>query len=71
MPLRVALTLRRAALQHKTRFRGSERVGWMFTFAGAAYNLLRMCNLQAAIARGELCSKGKERPRRTQQKPSD
>ena len=26
------------ALQRKTRFRGLERVGWMFTFAAAAYN---------------------------------
>jgi IS5 family transposase len=38
------------ALQRKTRFRGLERVGWMFTFAAAAYNLVRMRNLQAAIA---------------------
>ena len=35
-------------LQRKTRFRGPERVGWMFTFAAAAYNLVRMRNLQAA-----------------------
>jgi len=27
------------ALQRKTRFRGLDRVGWMFTFAAAAYNL--------------------------------
>jgi IS5 family transposase len=38
------------ALQRKTRFRGSERVGWMFTLAAAAYNLVRMRNLQAATA---------------------
>jgi len=38
------------ALQRKTRFRGTERVGWMFTLAAAAYNLVRMRNLQAAIA---------------------
>jgi transposase len=38
------------ALQRKTRFRGPERVGWMFTFAAAAYNLVRMRNLQAANA---------------------
>ena len=38
------------ALQRKTRFRGTERVGWMFTFAAAAYNLVRMRNLQAATA---------------------
>jgi transposase len=29
----------------KTRFRGTERVGWMFTWALAAYNLVRMRNL--------------------------
>jgi Transposase DDE domain len=38
------------ALQRKTRFRGTDRVGWMFTFAAAAYNLVRMRNLQAASA---------------------
>jgi transposase len=38
------------ALQRKTRFRGADRVGWMFTFAAAAYNLVRMRNLQAATA---------------------
>ncbi len=32
----------------KTRHRGVERVGWMFTFALAAYNLVRMRNLAAA-----------------------
>ena len=32
----------------KTRHRGLERVGWMFTFALAAYNLVRMRNLVAA-----------------------
>jgi DDE family transposase len=34
----------------KTRHRGLERVGWMFTFALAAYNLIRMRNLVAAAA---------------------
>jgi IS5 family transposase len=29
----------------KTRHRGAERVGWVFTFAAAAYNLVRMGNL--------------------------
>jgi IS5 family transposase len=38
------------ALQRKTRFIGPERTGWMFTFAAAAYNLVRMRNLQAANA---------------------
>jgi transposase len=34
----------------KSRHRGLERVGWMFTFALAAYNLIRMRNLVAAAA---------------------
>jgi len=38
------------ALQRKTRFRGPDRVGWMFTFAAAAYNLVRMRNLLAHAA---------------------
>ena len=38
------------ALQRKTRFRGLERVGWMFTLAASAYNLVRMRNLQTAAA---------------------
>ena len=38
------------ALQRKTRFRGLARVGWMFTLAASAYNLVRMRNLQTAAA---------------------
>jgi len=34
----------------KTRHRGLARVGWMFTFALAAYNLVRMRNLVVAAA---------------------
>jgi IS5 family transposase len=34
----------------KTRHRGRDRVGWMFTFAAAAYNLVRMRNLLQATA---------------------
>jgi transposase len=37
--------MKTVALQRKTRFRGLERVGCMFTFAAAAYNLVRMRNL--------------------------
>jgi transposase len=33
--------------QHKTRFRGRDRVGWAFTFAAAAYNLVRLPKLMA------------------------
>jgi len=40
--------IKTVALQRKTRFRGLERVGWMFTLAASAYNLVRMRNLQAA-----------------------
>jgi hypothetical protein len=34
--------------QPKTRFGGVERVGWSFTFAAAAYNLVRLPKLLAA-----------------------
>jgi hypothetical protein len=36
--------------QDKTKFRGRERVGWAFTFAGAAYNLTRLPKLLEATA---------------------
>jgi transposase len=42
--------LKTVALQRKTRFIGLERTGWMFTLSAAAYNLVRMRNLQAATA---------------------
>ena len=31
----------------KTRHRGTQRVGWMFTFVAAAYNLVRLPRLLA------------------------
>jgi IS5 family transposase len=34
----------------KTRHKGTERVGWMFTLVSAAYNLVRMRNILAADA---------------------
>ena len=34
----------------KTKHRGRKRVGWMFTFAAAAYNLVRLRNLTPAAA---------------------
>jgi transposase len=37
--------LKTVGLMRKTRHRGVERVGWMFTFAAAAYNLVRIRNL--------------------------
>ena len=37
--------MKTVALLRKTRHRGVSLVGWMFTFAAAAYNLVRMRNL--------------------------
>ena len=42
--------LKTVALMRKTRHRGVRRVGWMFTFATAVYNLVRMRNLAEATA---------------------
>jgi len=39
--------LKTIALMRKVRHRGIEKVGWVFTFAAAAYNLVRMRNLTA------------------------
>ncbi len=39
--------LKTIALIRKVRHRGIEKVGWIFTFAAAAYNLVRMRNLLA------------------------
>ena len=36
--------------QRKTRFRGTRKMGWMFTLAAAAYNLLRLPKLLGAVA---------------------
>jgi hypothetical protein len=41
--------LKTVGLLRKTRYRGITRVGWMFTFAAAVYNLVRMRTL-AAVA---------------------
>ena len=40
--------LKTIGLMRKTRFKGKERGGWMFTFATAVYNLLRIKNLVGA-----------------------
>ena len=40
--------LKTIALMRKVRHRGLEKVGWIFTFAAAAYNLVRMKNLLAS-----------------------
>ena len=42
--------LKTVALLRKTRHRGVRRVGWMFTFAAAVYNLVRIRNLTWAEA---------------------
>ena len=42
--------LKTIGLMRKTRHRGSARVGWMFMFTLAAYNILRMRNLLASAA---------------------
>jgi transposase len=39
--------LKTIGLQRQTRFRGTARVAWMFVFATAAYNLVRMTKLLA------------------------
>jgi hypothetical protein len=33
----------------KVKLRGAEKVGWLFTFTGAAYNLCRLRNLQLQV----------------------
>ena len=42
--------IKTVAGQDKTKFRGRDRVGWAFTFAAAAYNLVRLPKLMAASA---------------------
>jgi len=41
--------IKTVGLMRKTRHRGLQRVGWMFTFTAAAYNLIRIRNLQAVV----------------------
>lgn len=40
--------LKTIALMRKVRHRGIFKVGWVFTFAAAAYNLVRVRNLEAS-----------------------
>ncbi|MGH8337770.1 MAG: IS5 family transposase [Gammaproteobacteria bacterium] len=42
--------MKTVALMRKVRHRGRERVGWMFTWAAAAYNLVRIRNLIGVTA---------------------
>ena len=44
--------LKTVALQRKTRFRDIDRVGWIFPFVAAAYNLVRMRNFTAEFLHG-------------------
>ena len=37
--------IKEIALQRRARHRGKERVGWQFTLAAAAYNLIRLPKL--------------------------
>lgn len=41
--------IKTVGLMRKTRHRGLARVGWMFTFTAAAYNLVRIRNLGAVV----------------------
>jgi transposase len=42
--------MKTVGIMRQTRHRGKDRVGWMFTFTAAAYNLVRIRNLMAAAA---------------------
>lgn len=42
--------LKTIGLMRKTRHRGLARVGWMFTFTAAAYNLVRIRNLRVVVS---------------------
>ena len=42
--------LKQVGGQRRTRFRGKRRVGWMFQFAAAVYNMVRMANLARSSA---------------------
>ncbi len=42
--------LKTIGLLRKTRFRGEDRVNWLFVFAAAVYNLVRIRNLMAVAA---------------------
>ena len=42
--------IKTVGLMSKTRHRGRERVGWMFTFTAAVYNLVRIRNLGAVVS---------------------
>jgi hypothetical protein len=39
--------MKMVGIQKKVKLRGIEKVGWLFTFTGAAYHLCRLRNLMA------------------------
>jgi IS5 family transposase len=41
--------IKTVGLMRKTRHRGLARVGWMFTFTAAVYNLVRIRNLGSVV----------------------
>ena len=41
--------LKTVGVMRKTRHRGTQRVGWMFTFSLATYNLVRMRHLLPSV----------------------
>jgi len=43
----VSLRMKMSGMLKKVKLRGIEKVGWLFTFTGAAYNLCRLRNLMA------------------------
>ena len=52
--------VKQIALLRKMKHRGLEKVVWLFTFAAAAYNLVRLRNLMAkpvgaALVWGDVC----------------
>ncbi|BDV33703.1 hypothetical protein SS37A_12320 [Methylocystis iwaonis] len=48
MKVQGQVRIKTVAGQEKTKFRGCDRVGFAFTFAAAAYNLVRLPKLLAA-----------------------
>lgn len=42
--------IKTVGMMRKTRHRGKAKVGWMFTFTAAAYNLIRIRNLVGAVS---------------------
>ena len=41
--------MKMVGMLRKVKLRGIHKVGWLFTFTGAAYNLCRLRNLMAGI----------------------